>query len=118
METAVADDDRRDEQVPRELLDGIVTYFEPVEVILFGSRARGGAGPDSDVDLLVVLDDDAPAAKLSLRALHEARRDYHRPVDLFACREGEFRARARVPGSLPHLIAREGAVVYRRGARG
>jgi hypothetical protein len=75
---------RVDARLPRDLLDRIVAYFEPVEVILFGSRARGEARPDSDLDLLVVLDDDAPAAKLSLRALHEARRGYHRPVGLLA----------------------------------
>jgi DNA polymerase sigma len=29
------------------------------EVILFGSRARGDADPQSDVDLIVILDDEA-----------------------------------------------------------
>jgi predicted nucleotidyltransferase len=29
-------------------------------VILFGYTARGKAGPDSDIDLLVVVDDDTP----------------------------------------------------------
>ena len=47
--------------VPPELLDPVVAYFQPRRVIVFGSVARGEAGPDSDIDLLVVLDDDAPA---------------------------------------------------------
>jgi len=33
----------------------IVRQFRPERVILFGSHARGEAGPDSDVDLLVVM---------------------------------------------------------------
>ena len=33
----------------------IVERFHPDRVILFGSHARGTAGPDSDVDLLVVM---------------------------------------------------------------
>jgi predicted nucleotidyltransferase len=33
----------------------IVRKFHPEKIILFGSHARGDAGPDSDVDLLVVL---------------------------------------------------------------
>jgi predicted nucleotidyltransferase len=33
----------------------IVQRFDPEKVILFGSHARGTAGPDSDVDLLVVM---------------------------------------------------------------
>src|SRR5438067_6234752 len=33
----------------------IVKKFAPERIILFGSQARGDAGPDSDVDLLVVM---------------------------------------------------------------
>ncbi|HWP35890.1 MAG TPA: nucleotidyltransferase domain-containing protein [Thermodesulfobacteriota bacterium] len=33
----------------------MVRRLPPWRVILFGSRARGDAGPDSDVDLLVVM---------------------------------------------------------------
>lgn len=33
----------------------IVKRFDPERIILFGSAARGEAGPDSDVDLLVVM---------------------------------------------------------------
>jgi predicted nucleotidyltransferase len=36
----------------------IVSAYQPERVILFGSQARGDAVPDSDVDLLVVFDDD------------------------------------------------------------
>ena len=40
----------------------IAERFDPVQVILFGSHARGNAGSHSDIDLLVVLDslDDWP----------------------------------------------------------
>ena len=33
----------------------IAEEFKPDMIILFGSHARGDAGPDSDVDLLVVM---------------------------------------------------------------
>ena len=46
--------------MPSALLDRVVNYFHPRRVILFGSHATGQAGPDSDFDLLVILDDDAP----------------------------------------------------------
>ena len=36
----------------------IVSAYHPARVILFGSQARGDAGPGSDVDLLVVFDDE------------------------------------------------------------
>jgi len=37
------------------MVERIVEQFHPLRITLFGSRARGDAGPDSDVDLLVVL---------------------------------------------------------------
>ncbi len=36
-------------------VDDIVAGFDPVRIVLFGSHARGAAGPESDVDLLVQL---------------------------------------------------------------
>jgi predicted nucleotidyltransferase len=36
----------------------IVTAYHPARVVLFGSQAKGDAGPDSDVDLLVIFDKD------------------------------------------------------------
>jgi hypothetical protein len=43
------------------LVDTLVAEFDPVSIILFGSLATESDGPDSDIDLLVVLD-DAPMA--------------------------------------------------------
>jgi predicted nucleotidyltransferase len=39
----------------RRMARVIVERFAPRQVILFGSYARGEAGPDSDVDILVVM---------------------------------------------------------------
>lgn len=38
--------------VPPDLLAKVIAYYDPVQVILFGSQARGDRGPDSDVDLM------------------------------------------------------------------
>ena len=39
----------------KEMVNRIVDQFQPEKIILFGSYARGTAGPDSDADLLVVM---------------------------------------------------------------
>jgi nucleotidyltransferase-like protein len=83
-------------------------------VILFGSRARGEADADSDIDLLVVLDDAAPADKLGWRSAFEARKDYHRAVDIVPCRWRWFAGKRDVIGSLAHMAAEDGIVVYER----
>jgi predicted nucleotidyltransferase len=55
--------------VRAELLDAVVADFDPIQVILFGRQVRGEAGAECDIDLLVVLDDKAPAgARPSKRA--------------------------------------------------
>lgn len=100
--------------VPPELLDRIVDYFNPRRVVLFGSRARGDAGPDSDIDLLVILDDDAPADRLTLRAGWEARRGYEHAADVIPVREGVYRRRSRIVGTLAYEAAIDGIPVYER----
>ena len=100
--------------VPQALLDAVVAHFDPIRVILFGSRARGEAGADSDIDLLVVLDDDVPAAKLGWRSAFEARKDFHQAVDIVPCRRRWFEDKRKVIGSLAHMAAKDGVVVYER----
>lgn len=56
-----------DAQLAR-LVPVIIDALNPVQVWLFGSRAEGRAGSASDYDVLVVLDDDAPAAAFDPRA--------------------------------------------------
>jgi hypothetical protein len=103
-----------EKSVPAELLDAVVAYFQPRRVILFGSAARGKAGPDSDIDLLVILDDDAPPEKLTLAAGYQSRRSYHHAADVIPCREVVFNRKSRIAGTLPYAAAREGQVVYER----
>lgn len=53
-----------------QIVGRIVRAVDPVRIILFGSRARGDGRPDSDYDLLVVLDhaDDRRALRLQVRS--------------------------------------------------
>jgi uncharacterized protein len=100
--------------VPEDLLRRVVAYFNPRRVILFGSAARGQAGPDSDLDLLVIVDDDTPPEKVTVRAGYESRQGYREPVDVFPCRESTYQRKRWVVGTLPHAAARDGVVIYER----
>jgi predicted nucleotidyltransferase len=100
--------------LPEGLLKRVVDHLDPVQVILFGSHARGDAGPDSDWDLLVVVDDDVPKSQIDWRAVHEARRGIRGAIDLIPCRLSSFRERADIIGSLPWIASSEGIVVYDR----
>ena len=100
--------------VPSGLLDPVVAYFHPRRVILFGSRARGQARPDSDIDLLVVLDDDAPPDKLTHQAGWESRRPWRQAADVIPCSADMYRRMSRIVGTLPYAARTEGIVVYER----
>jgi uncharacterized protein len=77
-------------------------------------RARGEAGPDSDIDLLVIVDDDTPAEKVTIMAGFEARRSYHGAADVIPVREAAFRRKSRIAGTLPRAATLGGIVVYER----
>jgi len=99
---------------PPELLDRVVRYFNPRRVILFGSRARGEATADSDIDLLVILDDNAPPEHLTLQAGHESRRGYNEPTDVIPVRQSVYERKARIVGTLAYEASLDGISVYER----
>jgi len=88
--------------------------FDPVRVLLFGSRARGNARADSDVDLLVVLPevDDARRAAIEIR---RALADFPVAKDVIVTTPEEIARRGDVVGSILRPALREGIVVYERG---
>ncbi|MGH9446230.1 MAG: nucleotidyltransferase domain-containing protein [Terriglobia bacterium] len=45
------------------VIDAIAKRFSPYRIILFGSYAMGAPTPDSDLDLLVVMETELPAYK-------------------------------------------------------
>ncbi len=68
----------------RELSERIVREFQPDTIILFGSYAYGNPGPDSDVDLLVVLPFEGKGFRKSLEILNRLAPQF--PVDIVARR--------------------------------
>src|SRR5580704_9154084 len=104
-------------RVPRDLLDPLVEYFKPQRVILFGSRARGEATRDSDIDLLVIVDDETPLDKLGWNVGYESHRS-KRAADVFPMRAGDFeRDRAIVNTSPPRPMPTESSSTARRKDR-
>ena len=95
----------------REMVDRIVREFRPERVILFGSYARGQGGPDSDVDLLVVMRFDGSKREKQLeirRSLHDIRG----PKDVIVTTPEEFEWRKEVPGTIERPAALEGELLY------
>jgi uncharacterized protein len=96
------------------VVDEVVAACHPVEVILFGSVARGEDGPDSDLDLLVVLDSVERLERR--RVMRHIRSAIHTfvPIDLLVVDRHELESQRADVGSAVYWPLREGRVVYRR----
>ncbi len=61
-------------RIPQKAIDQVVSQivdkFKPQKVILFGSYARGNPRPESDVDMLVVMDTPLREIQQSLEIYH------------------------------------------------
>lgn len=68
-------------RILQEMVGKIVAAADPMRVILFGSAARGDIGPESDLDFLVVVRDEADQ-KAAWDACYRATGGYGIPVDL------------------------------------
>ncbi|HZK48499.1 MAG TPA: nucleotidyltransferase domain-containing protein [Thermoleophilia bacterium] len=95
-----------------EAVRRLVDVYSPQLVYLFGSAARGDAGPDSDYDILVVLADDAPAELRRARKGYEALWGLGEPVDIVVWTRREFDRRLHLRASLPATVVREGLLLH------
>jgi predicted nucleotidyltransferase len=91
----------------------IVDRCDPTLVILFGSVADGSDGPDSDLDLLVVLDTAPPDARRAVMTdLRRATRSTGVPRDIVVTSMADFERNRVRPGTLEHESARNGVVIH------
>ena len=95
-----------------ELVRRLVAVYQPERIYLFGSVARGDAGPDSDYDILVVVGDDAQPERRRSRIAYEALWGTGIAADVLVWTTSQFNSRAHLPASLPATILREGRLVH------
>lgn len=103
--------DRSAGTVPAALLTAVIARFDPIAVILFGSRARGDAGPDSDWDLLVVVDDE----DFATRPRRVPQHGWPVETSIVALPRSRFEAERDVIGTMANMADEDGQVVWRRG---
>ncbi len=96
-----------------EMVRRIVTNWNPDRIILFGSHARGVAGTDSDVDLLVVvpLNRDRRTIRLGIR---RALSGIGLPKDVVVVSPQEMDRYRECPGTIIRAALGEGKILYER----
>lgn len=91
----------------------MVEVLHPLQIWLYGSRARGEARIDSDWDFMAILPDDAPEQDLELSSVWQRLRDLElQRVELFTMTRSEFDTWKSALGTLAEIVASTGVVVY------
>jgi len=101
-------------RIPRAAIENlvgqIVTFFQPRKIVLFGSYARGNPKPESDVDLLVVM--DTPLSELEQAAIICRRIPYRFGLDLVVCTPQRLAQRLEWGDSFLREIIHCGVILY------
>jgi predicted nucleotidyltransferase len=103
------------EKIIRSMADRIAERFRPEKIILFGSYARGTAGPDSDADFLVVMPVEGSRRELSVR-IAMAISGLGLPKDVVVVTPEEVERDRNAVGTLIKPALREGRVLFERHA--
>jgi len=101
------------ERIIREMADRIVKRFGPEKIILFGSYARGTAGPDSDADFLVVMPVNGSRRDLSVRIATEIS-GLGLAKDVLVVTPEEVERDRNAVGTIIKPALREGRVLFER----
>lgn len=96
----------------QEFCDKIAEAYNPHKIILFGRHARGDAGEDSDVDILVIMDFEG---RWVYKAA-EMRSRFHGgfPLDLLVKTPEKIRERLALGDWFIEDILAEGVIMYER----
>jgi predicted nucleotidyltransferase len=94
------------------IMERLIDAYAPERIYLFGSKARGDYGPDSDFDLMVVVSDAAPVEQQRSRLACEVLRGTGTAADVLVWTRGAFESRLHLAASLPATVMREGRLLH------
>lgn len=97
-----------DDALLAEIARRLTAAAPGAEVILFGSQARGDAGPRSDIDILVVEAEPVANAALESVRLRRTLRGLGVAVEIVVMSRSRFDEWRHIPGAFAHSVAAEG----------
>lgn len=99
----------------RPVLARVIDRWHPLQIWLFGSRARGENRPDSDWDILAIVPDcPAPADFDDPMTVWHVKREPGVSSDLVVYRRSDFDDDWSVPNTLAYSTRLDGVLVYER----
>ncbi len=96
----------------QELLERIVDFYDPDDIYIFGSRARGDFRQESDYDLAVIVPDTA--SQETLGSSYKLKQGLSINADLKIYTRTGFDKQLHLKASMPSTILREGKLLFSR----
>jgi predicted nucleotidyltransferase len=100
-------------EVIDEAVRHLVGTFNPLQIILFGSHARGEGTADSDLDFLVVMPEGTDRHKAAID-MHRRLSNLNLPKDIVVTTPREISSRGNLIGTALRPALREGKLLYER----
>jgi predicted nucleotidyltransferase len=94
-----------------DLVRRIVDAVHPIRIILFGSAARGDMGPDSDLDVLVVMPDGVHRRETAT-VVYRCLRRFPYPKDIVVATVGDLVMYGDSIGLVYRQALKEGKELY------
>ncbi|MBI5892966.1 MAG: nucleotidyltransferase domain-containing protein [Deltaproteobacteria bacterium] len=94
-----------------QVISAIINGYHPKKIILFGSYACGSPTRDSDIDLLIIKDDEQPPVKRN-RTVRSYLKNFTIPVDVIVKSSNEFEIYKDVIGTVVYAANKYGKVLY------
>lgn len=104
-----------EEEALSGVVQRLVKNLDPIEIWLFGSRARGTHRPDSDFDLFVVTALEDGDAGFDYDRAYAPIRGLGVGCEVVPCRADEFAVERTDPTSLCWRVVNTGRRLYERG---
>ena len=98
-------------QLIHDLVRRIVVAVHPLRIILFGAAARGTLGPDSDLDVMVVMPNGTHRAQ-TVRHLYREIAGFGFPVDIVVTTPDILAQHQDNIGLIYRTVLAEGREVY------
>ena len=100
-----------DPEVIEQLVRRIIEIVQPLRIILFGSAARAEMGPDSDIDVLVVMPEGVHRRRTA-QLLYRQIRGLGVPFDILVATPNDLERHRDNIGLVYQSVLREGREVY------